>query len=151
MQDLISQYNNTFHRAIKMKPKDVNNKNVKKVLNNINDGKPQKSLKSAKFETGEKVRVSQNKLIFEKGNTPNWSTEIFTITKRLNTVPYTYLLKDYQDNPIKGCFYEEELSKTRVPDIYLVEKVLKRQGNNIYVKWLGFDKNHNSWIHKNDL
>ena len=41
--------------------------------------------------------------------------------------------------------------KTKYPDIYLVEKIIKKHGDKIYVKWLGFDKCHNSWIKESDL
>ena len=63
----------------------------------------------------------------------------------------TYLLKDYQNKPISGSFYEQELAKVKNPDIYFIEKVLKRGGNELYVKWLGFDKSHNSWINENNV
>ena len=56
-------------------------------------------------------------------------------------------MKDYQDKPIAGGFYEEELMKTNYPNIYL-EKIIKKHGDKIYVKWLRFDKSHNSWIKK---
>ncbi|KYN19108.1 hypothetical protein ALC57_08566 [Trachymyrmex cornetzi] len=32
-----------------------------------------------------------------------------------------------------------------------MEKVLRRKGDRVYVKWLGFDGSHNSWIHKNNV
>ncbi|XP_031777505.1 uncharacterized protein LOC103318167 [Nasonia vitripennis] len=107
--------------------------------------------KRAKFKIGDKVRVSRIKEVFDKGYTPNWSTEVFTITRVSPTKPYTYHLKDYQDKPIAGGFYEEELLKTKYPDVYLIEKVLRKSGDRVYVKWLGFDDTHNSWINKNDM
>jgi len=64
------------------------------------------------------------------------------------TKPITYRLKDYQGNPIQGGFYQEELTSVKYPDVYLIEKVLKRRGNRLFVKWLGFDSSHNSWIEK---
>ncbi|KAJ8913871.1 hypothetical protein NQ315_005668 [Exocentrus adspersus] len=54
----------------------------------------------------------------------------------------------YNHIKISGRFYAEELQKTTNPDVYLVEKVLRRKGQKIYVKWLGLDKCHNSWIEK---
>ncbi|KAK9751736.1 hypothetical protein QE152_g4866 [Popillia japonica] len=51
-------------------------------------------------------------------------------------------------DPILGSFYEQELQKAKHEDAYLVEKVLRRKGNKVYVKWLGFPKTHNSWIDK---
>ncbi|XP_043276092.1 uncharacterized protein [Venturia canescens] len=53
---------------------------------------------------------------------------------------------NYQDEVIAGGFYEHELLKVKYPDIYLIEKVVKRRGNKIFVKWLGFDDSQNSWI-----
>ena len=104
-----------------------------------------------KFKVGEKVRISKFKHVFEKGYTPNWTTEIFTINKIRNTVPFTYMLKDYRNDTIVGSFYEQELLKVQNPDVCLIEKVMKRNGNKIFVKWLGFDNSHNSWINKSDL
>ncbi|XP_011052608.1 PREDICTED: uncharacterized protein LOC105145010 [Acromyrmex echinatior] len=48
-------------------------------------------------------------------------------------------------------FYKYELHRATHPDVYLVEKVLHRKGDKVYVKWLGFDGSHNSWIHKNNV
>ncbi|XP_055386942.1 uncharacterized protein LOC129615650 [Condylostylus longicornis] len=81
----------------------------------------------------------------------NWSTEIFKVIKVHNTYPVTYELRDYQSNDISGKFYEPELTPVKNSDAYLVEKILKKQGNKIFVKWLGFDSKHNSWINKKDL
>lgn len=145
LPDLVSRYNNNFHRTIKMKPIDVNEKNAEmlrlQVFNNYEISNPKH-----KFNIDEKVRVSKNKTLFEKGYVPNWSTELFTIAKIKKTKPVTYELKDYQNEPIKGCFYEEELKKTKHPDVYLIEKILKKDGKRMYVKWLGFDSSHNSWV-----
>lgn len=147
---LIEDYNNTVHRTIGIKPKDVTIQNSAEVsikfvrIANANRIKP-------RLKVGDKVRVSRIKQLFEKGYIPNWSTEIFTVSRVAATDPVTYHLIDYQNNPISGGFYEQELSKVKYPDIYLVEKVLRRRGNQVYVKWLGFDDSHNSWINTNDL
>src|SRR5580765_3449494 len=52
---------------------------------------------------------------------------------------------------VAGAFYEHELHRANYPDVYLVEKVLRRRGDEVYVKWLGFDNSHNSWIHKDNV
>ena len=95
--------------------------------------------------------MSKAKAVFDKGYTPNWSTEIFTIVRIAATNPPTYHLKDYQDHPVSGGFYEQELLKAKYPDIYLVEKVIKKKGSKRFVKWLGFDNTHNSCIDKKDM
>ena len=150
LQDLVAAYNDTKHRTIGMKPKDVNAANVETLMQRFSQNNRRRR-KVPKFKIGDKVRVSKNKHVFEKGYTPNWTTEIFTVNRVMPTSPVTYKLKDYQDKPIAGGFYEEELLETKYPDVYLVEKVLKKRGDRAYVKWLGFDSSHNSWIDKSDL
>ncbi|XP_018397710.1 PREDICTED: uncharacterized protein LOC108775754 [Cyphomyrmex costatus] len=85
------------------------------------------------------------------GFTPNWTTEVFKIIKVQQTNPVTYLLEDSRGELIAGGFYEYELHRVANPDVYLVEKVLRKRGNEVYVKWLGLDKSHNSWIHKDNV
>ncbi|XP_053592965.1 uncharacterized protein LOC128667332 [Microplitis demolitor] len=153
LEELLNTYNNTKHRTIKMKPVDVNVANEKELFKNIYKSlqRQQQRVRKSKFKVGDKVRISKHKHVFEKGYTANWTTEIFTIKSVQNTVPMTYRLVDYQDQPIEGGFYDEELSKVKYPDVYLVEKVIKTRGNKLHVKWLGFDNSHNSWINKYDL
>ena len=43
-----------------------------------------------KFKVGDKVRITKKKSIFEKGYTPRWTEEIFTITELQYTDPPTY-------------------------------------------------------------
>ena len=47
------------------------------------------SKKIPKFKVGDHVRISKYKNIFAKGYTPNWSEEVFVISKIKNTVPWT--------------------------------------------------------------
>jgi len=144
--DLVSDYNNTKHRTIKMKPKDVTPANADQ-LKRIYQRRPITTSKP-KFKVGDHVRVSKYKHLFEKGFTPNFTAESFVVTAVKPTNPVTYRLKDYQGQPIQGGFYQEELTSVKYPDVYLIEKVLKRRGNRLFVKWLGFDSSHNSWIEK---
>jgi len=103
-----------------------------------------------KFKVDDNVRISTQKGVFTKGYLPSWSTEIFKIVKINQTLPITYQLQDYTGKPIAGCFYSEELLKTNYSNDYLVEKTIRKKGKQIYVKWLGFDSTHNSWINTHD-
>ena len=76
---------------------------------------------------------------------PNWSEEVFAIKKVKNTVPWTYVINDLNGEEITGTFYEKELQKTSQED-FRIEKVIKRKGNKIYVKWKGYNNSLNSWI-----
>lgn len=148
-KDLINEYNRKVHRTIKMPPIEVNSSNEKKLLSTVYSH--MKIYKMSKFNVGDYVRISKYKHVFEKGYTPNWTTEIFRIKTLKNTYPTTYILEDYQGNPIKGGFYDEELTKTQYPETFLVEKVLKTRGKKAFVKWLGFSSEHNSWINKDEI
>ncbi|KAK9739048.1 hypothetical protein QE152_g9319 [Popillia japonica] len=83
--------------------------------------------------------------------TPNWSNEIFTVSKIQTTYPRTYVIQDARGKTILGGFYELELKKVRYPDVYLVEKVLRRRKDKVLVKWLGMDTSHNSWVSKDNV
>lgn len=136
-----------------MRPIDVNFCNEQLLLNTVYNYKRHFLYgKGSKFMVGDLVRLSKYKHLFEKSYTPNWTTEIFTIRKvQSNTNPITYLLSDYQGSDIEGSVYEHELLSVKHPDLYLVEKIIRRRGNQVYVKWLGFDSTHNSWVDKNTL
>ena len=67
-----------------------------------------------------------------------------------NTVPWTQLISDLNGERIARTFYEKELQKTS-QEKFRIEKVLKRKGDKLYVKWKGYDNRFNSWIDKKDL
>lgn len=150
IQKLVDEYNNTIHRTIKMKPVDVNVSCEKRLLRTVyrNDIKIDRN---PKFKVGDFVRISKYKNVFAKGYTPNWTTEVFKIRKVMYTEPYTYLLQDDSGAEIIGGFYQHEIQKVKYPDSFLVEKFIRRKGNKVYVKWLGLDTKHNSWINKKDV
>ena len=66
LDDIVSEYNNTYHRTIKMKSIDVRDNTYINIDKEVNDKVP-------KFKVGDHVRISKYKNIFAKGCTPNWS------------------------------------------------------------------------------
>lgn len=146
---LIRNYNKSFHRTIKMRPIDVTNEHEQHLLSTVYKNVVTNS--KNRFVVGDHVRISKYKGVFQKGYEPNWSTEIFLVDYVHSTFPITYTLRDLNGTVISGVFYEPELQKVKYNDIYLVEKVLKRKGGKQFVKWLGFDDSHNSWINKIDF
>ena len=106
IDDVVNEYNSTKHSTIKMKPIDViDNKRV--YVDEHNE-------KDSRFKVGDRVRIYKFKSTFAKGYTTNWSNEIFIVDKVNDTVPYTYNLKDLNDEEIIGSFYDKELQKTKV-------------------------------------
>ena len=139
LDDIVNKYNNTYHSTIKMKPVDVKSSTYIDSSKEINDKDP-------KFKIGDIVRISKYKNIFAKGYDPNWSEEVFVIKKVKNTVPWAYVISDLKDKEIVGTFYQKALQKTNQKE-FRVEKVIKRKGDKLYVKWKGYD----SWIDKRDI
>ena len=130
LDNIVNKYNNTVHRTIKCN--EESNK------------------KDPKFKIGDHVRISKYKNIFAKGYAPNWSEEIFIISKINNTVPWTYVISDLNGEDITGSFYEKELQRTN-QQIFRKEKIITRKGNKLYVKWKGYDNSFNSWINRKDI
>ena len=56
-------------------------------------------------------------------------------------------INDLNGEEIVGTFYEEELQKTN-PEEFKIEKVIKRKGDKLYVKWKGYSNSFNSWIYE---
>lgn len=154
-----------------MKPNEVDSSNEQRLLSTVynykhlisNSSKPvlqfngilrKLKKREAKFKVGDYVRLSKYRILFDKSYTPNWTTEIFKIRKvQYNTDPITYLLSDYNNQEIKGSVYPEELQLVIHPDVYLVETFLRRnkKKGEVYVKWLGFGPEHNSWVSEKDV
>ena len=76
--------------------------------------------------------------------------QVFIINKVKNTVSWTYAISDLNGENITGSFYEKELQKTNEKG-FRIEKVLKRKGDKLYVKWKGYNNSFNSWINKKDI
>ena len=143
LDDIVNKYNNTVHRTIKMKPIDVTSDSYAEYNEDFNKKDP-------KFKVGDHVRISKCKNIFVKGYASNWSKEVFVVIGIKNTVPWTYVVIDLNGEEITGSFYKKELQKSSQEE-FRIEKVIKRKGDKLYVKWKGYDNRFNSWIHKKDL
>lgn len=132
-----------------MTPNEVNIYNEGELLNDVYDY-PTRDMRKKRFKAGDLVRLSKYKHAFEKGYTPNWTTEIFKVKKIQHTNPITYLLDDLRGEPIEGGIYAEEMQLAKYPNVYL-SKILKKKGNKVYVKWLGFSDEFNEWIDVRNL
>ena len=111
---------------------------------------PEINDKDPKSKICDIVRLSKYKNIFAKVYVPNWSEEVFMIKKVKNTVPCTYAVSDLKGEEIVGTLYEKELQKAKQKE-FKIERVIKRKGNKLYVKWKGYDNYFNSWTDKNDI
>ena len=143
LDDIVSIYNNTYNRTIKMKPVDVKSSRY------IDFGMENNG-KGPKFKVRDHVRISKYKSIFVKGYTPNGSEEVFVIKKVKNTVPWTYVVTDLNGEEIIRTLYQKKMQKLNQKE-FRVEKVIKRKGGKVSVKWKCYDNSFNSWIDKKDI
>lgn len=148
LDDIIEGYNKSYHRSIKMRPIDVTYENQHIAHKNLYE-KIQKR-KKILFKPGDTVRLQHKRGIMDRGFYPYWTDQTFEIDKLLKEREKSYKIKG--DN--KRKYYTEELQKVK-PVIYRVEKVIRKKGRGsneqFFVKWLGYDNSHNSWIPAGDL
>ena len=110
LDDMVNEYNNTYHRTIKVKLVDVKDNTY---IDSMELHSTElHSNKDPKFKVGDHVRIPKYKNIFAKGYTPNWSEEVFVIKKVKNTVPWTHVINDLNGDEIVGTVYKKELQKT---------------------------------------
>lgn len=172
IQDLVTAINHSYNSTIRMRPVDANFENA----NQLRKALEQNALKRfenkprIRFKCGDQVRIEKHKHVFQKGYTPNFTNELFTIDTIRNNVPYqptTFRLRDRDGNLIKGWFYVYDLSKFRSEKdvrspmgsnkmpLYDIEKVLRNRRRNgveyLFVKWRGYASEHNSWIPASSL
>ena len=155
LPQLVSSYNNTYHRSIKMKPSEVTKANETKVWDTLYGNDVEKRVRF-KFQVGDRVRISKVKRMFEKSYLPNFTEEMFTVYKRMARQVPVYKLKDDAGEILDGTFYEPELQKIiKNGDVYRVEKILrKRERKGIveyFVKWKGYPDKFNSWIAESNI
>ena len=105
LDDIVAnEYNNTYHRTIKMKPVDVED-------NIYIDFEKEVNVKDPIFKVGDYVRISKYKNIFAKGYTPNWSKEVFVINKVKNTVPWTCVINDLKVEKLLEHFMKKNCKR----------------------------------------
>ena len=125
LPQLVRSYNNTYHRSIKMKPRQVTKANQAKVWDKLYGSDIRVRFK---FQVGDRVRISKVKRMFKKSYLPNYTEEMFTIYKRFARQVPVYKLKDDAGEILEGTFYEPEIQKIiKNDDVYRREKILRKR------------------------
>ena len=92
------------------------------------------------------MRISKHKNIFaSKINLK--SEKLIKSLKVRNNVPQTYVIFDLHDREIVETFYQKELPKTNQKEVK-IEKVIRRAGNKLYVKWNLYGNSFKNFISK---
>ena len=124
LDDIVNEYNSTYHRTIKMKSAGVKDNTCIKFSKEVNDKDP-------KFKIGFHVRISKCKNIFAEGYTPNWSEEIFVISKIKNTVKIT----DIENKCITTADYKK-FTKNIVDNSIKSKNLVNKSDINGFIKML---------------
>lgn len=160
-QPFVFNYNNTYHTTIKMTPTEA--------ITKLQEArKPEYALKTEDpLPIYQLVRVVNDKHIFGKEIHDNaFTIELFRVIKRFKVkeevnsedpdakphLKYAYKLVDLLDEPLKGAFYREDLAlvaEETLQQPFPIEKVLKRDGNHSFVKFIGYPNKFNRWIPNN--
>ena len=69
------------------------------------------------------------------------------VLKKLKILCRVHIFSYLNGEEIVGTFYKKELQKKNQKE-FRIEKVIKRNGNKLHVKWKGYDSSFNSWIDK---
>ena len=150
LDQLIEKYNNTYHRSIGCTPTQARQPSFYQHVFNmlykeINDRKER-----PRYKIGDTVRIVKKKKTFEKGLSPNWTEELFTVSSVKDTKPPTYTIQDLRGETIRGSFYKQELQRSN-QDTFRIEKVVRKRTTRsgqkeLFVKWKGYSSEFNSWI-----
>ena len=125
LDDLVNEYNNTYHRTIKMKPIEIKD-------NTYIDSSKENNDENPKFNVGDHVRISNYKKKLAKGYTLNCYEEVFLIKKVKHTVPRTYVVNNFNGEEIVATFYEKELQKTNQQE-FRIEMIIKKKGECTFI------------------
>lgn len=146
LNEVAEKINNNINRSTRMKPVDITPMNKADVLDMRarKEAKLRKIPKKSYFNVGDFVRISKARQTFMKSAEIGYSMEVFVVAQVLHSNIEYYKLKDENFEPIEGYFTRHELVHVSDSELKLVEKILKKKGNKVYVKYLGLDQKE--WI-----
>ena len=88
LQDMVENYNLTYHSTIKMKPIEAqDDSNIMTVFSNTIGNVNEEEKKKALYKVGDYVRLQIKKGVFSKEMIGNWTIEFFKISEVLDTNP----------------------------------------------------------------
>ena len=71
---------------------------------------------------------------------------------RRGKVP-SHKIEERDSTPVEGTFYAQDLQKVTLEDddLFRIEKIVKRKGNKVLVRWKGWPVKYDTWLDKGAL
>jgi hypothetical protein len=158
LDSLVSGYNKTYHRSIRMRPVDVTEENVHVVYDMLYMNKKKVKVIPYQFKDGQSIRISGEKHPFRREFFQRWSEEIFTVSKRWRQNGVNmYKIKDCSEEEVVGSFYASELVlvTTAPEDTYRIKAFMDEKLEDgvkwVQVQWEGYPKACTQWILKSKI
>lgn len=152
LQAVVRDYNRTPHSSVGMAPDGVTIANSAQVWDRLY-GKRLKRTQRVHLKVGDRVRLNKKFRTFKKSYLPGWTEEVFIVDRvKPGPVP-TFRNTEWDGTPIEGTFYTQDLQKVQVSDddLFRVEKVIRRKGTKLFVRWKDWPVKYDSWIDKKDV
>ena len=156
----VNAYNHRQHTTLGMSPLQAM-KHDQNELYNSTIGKHLKRKQRKRLErdysnikVGDFVLVNTAKKMFEKGVAPKWTREVFkVIDVDMSSPRISYKLEDMDGEDVQGMFVSDQLQKVTDPtnQPLMIEKIVKRRGDQVLVKYLGYGDKFNTWVHKSQV
>ena len=96
------------------------------------------------------LEYQKNKAYLQKV-TVRISLKKFLCLKVLKGLCRGHVINDLNGEKIIGKFNKKKIKKKTNQKMFRVEKVIRRKGDQLYVKWKGHNNSFNSWIYKKDI
>lgn len=156
LEDLVTSYNNSYHRAIKRTPNEVNKETENSVFNTLYPPPtvlPTKAV-ALGMKVGDGVRLLNPPTVFKKGYAPQWTREVFRIRVITTNTPIPlFKVEDLSGEHIDGHFYRTELQKVAIPkpNAFKVEKIIESKGDKHLVRWVDRGFKDDEWLSSKEL
>lgn len=153
---IAEKLNNTVRRSTTMAPSAIRQEHVDDILDlrarrDVITFPQPGTKKQPEFRVGDRVRLSKLRNVFEKSHEMSYTTEIFIVTGVYFSNIFYYKVSTLDGNELEGSFTKNELKKTFDPNFQLVEKILRKKGDRVFVKYWGIPEEKGEWLLKDDV
>lgn len=157
IENLAYAINHTVHSTTNRIPAEIDKSNFREIAAELNKKRVLKSKidhrKRNQYKLEQPIRIIQRIPFFGKaGENISWSSQIYKIKQILYSIVRYFRVADQEDKLLKETFLDQEIRAVHNPDMYLIEKILRQQGDKLLVKYVNMPSGRDTeWINKRDI